>query len=296
MTYTYPMNTRSTASITPRINLKFGFGSDIPRFWFEGDVFKTRLFDADSVLTPCAERFFINSIRDFRDQITDPQLAEAARAFVQQEGQHSRQHTEANQRLKDTGIDIGAIERGYAAFDAKLRRWVSPRFAMAITAAQEYLTAVSARAFMSYPDHLRNADPRIFALVAWHAVEEFEHKSVAFDVMQQAAKVGYFMRIGALLFSTPLFNWRLLSTLDGMLKVDGYSRLQRLGLMIRGFRWMYSDTGLTRFEVGDFFAYFRPGFHPSEMHGAVPNYREWLAVYGRNQDPIEAGEALRNAA
>jgi len=61
----------------PRANLEFGFDGDIPRYWYENDPFKTRFFDAMSTTFPEGERFFIECVRDYRDQVTDPALQQA---------------------------------------------------------------------------------------------------------------------------------------------------------------------------------------------------------------------------
>lgn len=283
----------TTLTITPREGLKFGFTNTIPRYWFAGDPFRTRLFDADSVLTPCAEKLFINCVRAYRNEISDPVLRDQVAAFIRQEGQHSRQHTEANQRLKEQGIDIEAIDRHYARLDERLRSWFPRSVAIAVTAANEYLTAVTARAFMENIGHLESADPRVFALYAWHCAEELEHRSVCFDVMQKVAGVGYFGRVIAMLISAPMFSWRLSKTLSLMLKVDGYSFWRRLSLMFHGCAWMYGKSGLTRFEIGDFITYFRPGFHPSQLVVTGGGYERWKAAFDRSGDPLKAAEALR---
>ena len=77
--------------IRPR-HMDFDFPNPLPRHWHSGDAFKTHLFDAMSVLFPDGERFFIDSVRHFRDQIEDPVLKEQIRGFIGQEGHHSREH------------------------------------------------------------------------------------------------------------------------------------------------------------------------------------------------------------
>ena len=290
------MKLTQAEGITPRLGLKFGFCSEIPRHWFEGDAFKTRLFDADSVITPCAERFFINCVREYLPSITDLKLADQARAFIQQEGQHSRQHIEANRRLVLQGIDVTAIEQRCDRADRLIRSFTPKSFALSLTSACEYLTAVTAKAFLDNPEHMAGTDQRIFGLLAWHAAEEFEHKSVCFDVMTKVAGVGYFQRILGMLVGMPIFAFRLARTINTMLEADGLSFVQRAKCMLRGFAWMHSADGLTRLEHRDFFAYFRPGFHPSELDGFDKGYKRWMSAFDRTGDPVAAGEAFRLAA
>jgi len=62
----------SSVSIQPR---KVAFDvSSVPRHWNGGDPVLTRFFDALSVHFPEGERFFIQSVRNFKDQVTDDQL------------------------------------------------------------------------------------------------------------------------------------------------------------------------------------------------------------------------------
>ena len=97
--------------IVPRQNLDFGLDGDIPKYWFGGDVFKTRFFDAMSTIFPEGEKFFIYCVRDFKDQVTDPQLAQDIKDFIRQEAQHSMVHNQFNDRLKQQGIDVDMLER-----------------------------------------------------------------------------------------------------------------------------------------------------------------------------------------
>ena len=53
---------------------------------------------------------------------------------------------------------------------------------VAVTAAYEHFTAVMATGVLTHPNWLDGATPELALLWRWHAVEESEHKTVAFDL------------------------------------------------------------------------------------------------------------------
>lgn len=109
--------------IRPR-RLNAALPDPLPRWWLGNDPFRTHFFNAMSVLFPDGEQFFIDSVRHFRDRVTDPALAQQIRGFIGQEAHHSREHIEYNQRLRDLGYDIDALER-----PVKQRiRWIHKNF------------------------------------------------------------------------------------------------------------------------------------------------------------------------
>ena len=130
---------------------------------------------------------------------------------------------------------------------------------LALTAASEHMTAIMAHSFFERREILQDTDPRIRAMYAWHAIEEIEHKAVAFDVMQKAAHVGYLTRILAMLhvsWGLPLHTFIIMAH---MFKVDGFSFGQRLRLWARGLWWLYKPGGLYLPVVPHYLSYFRPG-------------------------------------
>ncbi len=282
-------------AIVPREKLDFGLDGDIPKYWFGGDPFKTRLFDAMSCLFPEGEKFFITCVRDYREQITDPQLQQDVKDFIRQEGQHGMVHTQFNNRLEQQGVKVQRLlERQNNIMYGVFRRFFSRGYTLAMTAASEHMTAIMAHSFFERREVLQDTDERIRAMYAWHAIEEIEHKAVAFDVMQKVAKVGYLTRILAMLhvsWGLPLHTFIIMGH---MFRVDGFNFFQRAKLWARGLWWLYRPGGLYMPVLGHYFTYYRPGYHPHQ-EGQMRTYGNWVDTFGRTGDPIAAGNALHAA-
>lgn len=284
--------------IVPRRDLDFHLREDdIPRHWFGDDAFKTRFFDALSLLFPEGERFFIECVRDFRDQVDDPQLAEEVKHFTFQEGQHSRVHIEYNRRVGRQGIEVERSEQLQKAVMVWFRRHLDSRSTLAQTAAAEHMTALMAHFFLENREVFDGADPRIRAVFFWHAIEEIEHKAVAFDVMQRVAGVGYTRRILAMLYISVMFPLHTFSIMRHMLQRDGFTFGQRARLWARGLWWLYAPTdGVFTRMLPHYLKYFRPGYHPWDQ-GETRAFDEWREAYEElAHDPIAATERFYAAA
>ena len=281
--------------IIPRAKLDFDLQGDIPKYWFGNDPFKTRLFDAMSTMFPEGERFFINCVRDFRDQVTDPELLQEIKDFIRQEGQHGIIHNQFNERLKKQGIDVEVIERiERKFFDGYLRRFMPKKHTLALTAASEYVTGIMAHSVFERKEVLESADPLMRAMYAWHAMEEVEHKAVAYDVMQKVAKVWYPRRILAMIEVSISFPIHTFIILNYMLKCDGFKFTHRAAMWLKGLWWLYKPGGLFSSVFGHYATYYRPGFHPWQT-GQMDSYQIWLDTLERTGNPILAGEALHAA-
>src|SRR3546814_18415375 len=87
-------------SITPR-NLQFDV-EPLARDWHGGDAFKTAFYNALSIMFPIGEQHFIDSVKYYRDRITDPALAADVRGFTAQESIPRREHQTYNETLSAT--------------------------------------------------------------------------------------------------------------------------------------------------------------------------------------------------
>ena len=276
-----------------RSNLDFKL-ADVPRYWFAGDPFLTRMFDALSLTFPDGERYFIQSVRLFRDQIQDPDLKQRVADFIRQEAQHGIAHDKMNQIMKDQGMPVDQfIQRLNKVFKFELK-YRSPQYNIAMTAAAEHLTALMAETFYGEKETLQDAHPYVRALFAWHAIEEMEHRDVAFDVMQQVGNVHEVTRKMALVLTTGLMFGFTLYRANVMLKCDGFNRTQRLKMNVRGLQWLFGKQGKLRKMQSQYRDWFKPDFHPSQ-HPIIAQYDVWLETLAQTGDPIQAGEAFWQA-
>lgn len=250
--------------IVPRI-MNFRFDADIPRYWFDNDQFKTLLFTTLSSIFPDGERFFIQSVRHFQEGIGDAELRRQVRGFIGQEAHHGKEHHEFNQFMESRGLRVGVVEGATRKGMALLARWLSPQRQLAKTCAMEHFTAMLAELMLENPELLEGIDPRMEPLWLWHAIEESEHKAVAFDVYRD--QVGrYGLRASEMLISTLEFS---------LILAVHYVRLQRAsGLKTdwrsvrRGLVWLLGRNGWLRRLGKHYRAYYHKDFHPGQREGA----------------------------
>ena len=286
----------SQHDIVPREKLDFQLDSeDIPQYWFEGDAFKSRYFDAMSTIFPEGERYFISCVRDYRDQITDPKLLADVKDFMRQEGQHGIAHTHYNDILRAQGCDVDKIIHDAKKLFAEYGKKYSDEYNLALTAAFEHFTAMMAQMLFESKDVMGPADPNVRAMWAWHAIEEMEHKAVCFDVMVQVAKVGYFKRSAAMVHALYKVVYDSMRLTNLLLKGDGFSLPKRLWLCTKGAWWLYGPKGIFARNTRALMDYFRPNFHPWQ-HDAIHSYGVWLQTFEQTGDARQAGAAMFAAA
>jgi predicted metal-dependent hydrolase len=156
----------------------------VPRhFAADGDLLQSHLAASLSAVFPDGEEFFVRSVRHFRDRITDPALKRQVAGFIGQEALHGREHRAFNDRLDQLGYPTKRFERITERFLAIRERLLTPTSNLAATAALEHFTATLAELLLTDEearDLFGHAEVR--NLFLWHALEESEHKAVAFDV------------------------------------------------------------------------------------------------------------------
>src|SRR5688572_6935255 len=151
------------------------------RDWHPQGAHVSHIFNGESLFFPEGEQFFIDTVRHYRDRITDPKLKEDVRGFIGQEAMHGREHRSYNEALAAAGYPAAELERRAIKQLDRSRRMLRPRGQLAVTIALEHFTAILAEAMLSDDRVLAGVPPQMAALWRWHAIEETEHKAVAYD-------------------------------------------------------------------------------------------------------------------
>ncbi len=266
------------------------------RHWVRGDMFASAFLNALSVVFPRGEAFMIEALRPWKSR-TDGKLAADIETFIRQEAAHSREHIGFNKAIIDAGYDIEALDRvikQFVAFFADSGEVTKLGATMCI----EHLTAIVAAELLSNRDHLEGTDLELRKLWLWHAVEEVEHKAVAFDVWMFATQdwsgTRRWLTRSALLLAVTLsfFINRTRGQVE-LLRQDGLPEIKGWWLCIRrGF----AKGSIGRNVVRPWLRFFKPGFHPNHIDDRA------LLVRGENMLAAlklvtegAAGDALRPA-
>ncbi|MBT8139095.1 MAG: metal-dependent hydrolase [Gammaproteobacteria bacterium] len=228
--------------------------------WLDDDPFLTAFFNALSISFPAGEKFFIDSIRLFKDQVSDPVLIEEIKGFCGQEGFHRREHQRYNEALCSArGYDLDKLEAPIKKRIKMVQSRFPPETNLAGTVAIEHLTAVMAHQLLKDNQVLRNANPAMAELWRWHSAEEMEHKAVAFDVYR-AVGGSLKARRRAMRRATFFFSLEVMRCLCYMLKKEGL--LYSFKTWRRGVRKLLGKSGFLHGSRALYKEYFKAEFHP----------------------------------
>ena len=241
--------------------MDFDLPENLPTFWYADDPFRTLLLSALSAGFPEGERFFIDSVRYYRDSIKDPALQKAISAFIGQEAHHSKEHDVLNKLMEKRGFSLGRIDRDVGKLMALFRKRMSPARQLAHTTAIEHFTALMAEQFLLTDDELESMHPSVAALWAWHAVEETEHKSVAFDVYK-AVSDDEWVRLSQMALATVLFV--VFVTRDQVELIRESGQAGDIKMWLKGVDHFWGRKGIFRKMLPAYLKYYRRDFHPSQ--------------------------------
>ncbi|PXX70646.1 hypothetical protein DFR70_10165 [Nocardia tenerifensis] len=258
----------------PRVRrMKFRFGQPEPmtKYYAGDDIVLSHLVALLSAVFPPGEESFIRSVRRFADRITDPVLKKRVAAFIGQEAVHGQQHGELNEQLFALGYPLPRVLSRQHSLIQRAERLAPPAAHLAVTAAAEHYTAVLAARVLSSAEIQELAgDPEVRNLLNWHALEELEHKSVAFDVYRSVGGPEW-LRIAVMsalyAFTIPVVGLGVLVSI-----LADPAAWQPVTVARQSYRLVRGP--IVRGLLGEIQVYLRPGFHPDDVDtGAL--LRRW---------------------
>ncbi|MBA0044843.1 metal-dependent hydrolase [Mycobacterium sp. NPDC050853] len=250
-----------------RMNFRFGEPAPMKKHYVEGDIVFSHLVSLLSGVFPPGEESFIRSVRNYSDQITDPVLKKRVAAFIGQEAMHGREHRKLNDQIVNMGYPLVRLmnfEEGSRRekFVLALEKRIPKIAHLAGTAAAEHYTAVLAERVLSSSElqEIPMSD-EVHHLLNWHAMEEMEHKSVAFDVYRavggpESVRIGVMSAIW--LGTLPVMTLAVLGSI--LTDRSGWKPVSVLRQTIDLYR-----GPLVKGLMRDIAVYLRPGFHPDDV-------------------------------
>ncbi|WP_104472560.1 metal-dependent hydrolase [Acinetobacter indicus] len=283
---------RAGASFPVR-RMAFEF-DQVPEYWMQGSAGLTHFMTALSALFPAGEKFFIDGVRAVRyhPAIKDNQeLQKEISAFIGQEAMHTQEHVGFNASAQKYGHDVERLDR----YTDKVIQGARKVFAgvgkpfgitqemvdLTATTALEHFTATIATQLLRN-SHIQElmSDDTMKTMWLWHAIEENEHKAVAYDVFEGVFGQGtkaYLLRtsslVAAMLTLFVVQNYFLFR----LLKEDKQLNLKAFKAI---YTYAYSPSkGIITGMGREMLAYFRPGFHPNDLD-TVSLLDTWKAKLG----------------
>lgn len=269
------------ARVIPIRDRRFAWESIASRYWHGGGPAVSIFFDNLSVFFPPGERFFMQSVKAFRDHAPeDSPLADEVRAFFAQEAYHGREHRAYNARLQALGYPAEAMEARVARLLKVVQRVIPPRMQLAATCALEHYTAFMGHALLGDPRILEGSEPELAALWRWHAVEENEHKAVAHDLFV-AAGGSWLERVLAMGLATVIFWAKVGEQQVRMMRAAGLAGSPSAWAGLA--RFLFVTPGNLRYLPLALLDYLRPGFHPddTDAEALIAAWREADAAQSR---------------
>ena len=246
--------------------------------WANDDAFLTACFNALSFSFPKGEKFFMNSIRAFKNDV-NKKMSEEIRMFCIQEATHTREHINYNKLLCELkGYDLEELESIYVkALEKSYTDKVDDKIRLAITTAMEHITATMGTNILM--GKLLKSDNPVVDMWKWHSLEEVEHKSVSYDVYKSINGSNKVLRV---VMKLALIDMGLntIRVAIKMLKHD--KQFWKLSTFKSMFKFFFSKQGALRINYADYKSFFDNDFNP-ETQGSDLDLTPWKEKFNTNQ-------------
>ena len=235
--------------------------SFMPNHWWQGNRFLNHFFNSLSLLLPVGEPFFVKSMKLHQKSIQCQSLKKNVALFIYQETRHHQEHDLwFNNFLKENGYSVNKFIYPFKTFMELGNSHLSPSFALALTVASEQLTTILSRLVLKNEAWLEGASFEFKKIWYYHALEELEHKSVAFDLYDEV-KGPNWLRLYSFVQVCFVFCFFIIQLMACFLWVDkknlSFKALSELGSFCR-----LLLSAVPSF-LSSCYAYFKPSFHPN---------------------------------
>ena len=246
----------------------------IRRHYFANSPVMSHMLTALSSTFPIGEQFFVHSVRNVRDKVQDEKLQAQITAFIGQEAMHSKAHAEFNDAWRSDNYHLDRFQAWLARKNDYVKN-LHPKIQLAITCAFEHFTALLGGYILRHPEVLATLDDDAVKLWVWHAIEEIEHRAVAFDVYQAVYGDDKIRRMIMRSVTTGFASLTFYSATRLFLQ-DKAKSLPKVGGNIFG---LYLLGKMFIQLLPEYLSYFKADFHPSEIdYTKIVNYwKERLA-------------------
>ena len=246
----------------------------IRRHYFANSPVMSHMLTALSSTFPIGEQFFVHSVRNVRDKVKDEKLQAQITAFIGQEAMHSKAHAEFNDAWRSDDYHLDRFQAWLARKNEYVKN-LHPKIQLAITCAFEHFTALLGGYILRHPEVLATLDEDAVKLWVWHAIEEIEHRAVAFDVYQAVYGDDKIRRMIMRSVTTGFASLTFYSATQLFLQ-DKAKSLPKVGGNVFG---LYLLGKMFIQLLPEYLSYFKADFHPSEIdYTKMVNYwKERLA-------------------
>lgn len=256
------MTKLNTGKIKPR-HMKFDTENmPMTQFSIENNALISTFFYTLSAMFPAGERFFIHSVRHYQKSVTNPEMLADIKGFIGQEAHHGRCHDDLNEAIDKLGIPMTMVTENMERRTQMLKTHFGPERQLALTVAMEHFTASLAEFILENPDILDGAPEALRQMLLWHAVEEIEHKAVAFDLFRLKVNDEWMRRRVMVIAMVTLFSRIAFFQFRMLWKAKHMPSLKEWGAAARFF---WGKKGILRANVQGVRKFFQRGFHPNDI-------------------------------
>lgn len=262
--------------------------TNVPKYWMNNDPWSTHWWNALLAAVPDGERWVMQCVRKNLVKLSDEKVRKAGIDFIKQEHYHAREHDIMNQAVMAHGVPVDQVEAAFKRIRTFLQKILSEDMQLSTMAAAEHFTGTISAVFVENPEIFKDFDPALGAMIAWHMIEETEHKSVSFDVYQDAVG-SYPKRIAGMVLMTGIFV--AISEYQRLVLVAKDGHLFNWRSAIKGLKFQFTKPGFMRLLVKHYLPYYSPNFHPWD-HDNRAQLRAWKDTFEATGDTMKAYKAF----